>query len=195
MSETASQPENQPKYGVTSSLVLNKFKLVKFGAEADYTEHEVGEDDAKLTTEIYKKFPFQPKDELLAAFDALVPHLMMLCEVVDAHNFDKTTDVLQMKLAESFKVTGIVVKSSGMTLIGRRSLRGGKVLNLTTPFLLWENAEMDVDEGGYEFATTLLYDIDLATSLALQYIEGDYYRKPVNVQLSIDFDNPDPLSE
>lgn len=187
--------DDSPRLGTKSSLVLNKFKLVKFGAEADYTEFEQGDDGETLRVEIIKKFPYQPKDELLAALDTLVPHLMMLCEVIEAAYFDKTTDVLELALCEKFKVTGLVVKTTGVTLIGRRTLRAGKVLNMTTPFLLWESAELTPEEGGYEFANTLLFDIDRVTTLALAYVEGDYHRRAVDPQLSINFDNPDPLTE
>ena len=171
------------------SIVLSKFKLTKFGAEAEYTEYEQVEGGFRMGTEVTKKFPFQPSEELLEAFTTLTPHLLMLTEFVNEHDVEKTTDVMAMELAEHFKVTGIVVKESGVTLIGRRLLRGKKVLNLTTPFLLWEVPD-GVD--GYSFAITYQNDVKQVTDLAIDYITGAGQVRQAS-QMSLGFDvNQEP---
>ena len=168
------------------SVVLTKFKLTKNGVEAEYTEYEQAE-GVNLPTEVTKKIPNQPKDELLAAFDNLIPHLMMMSAYVDETKVDNPNDLLELPLAKMFKVTGLVMKDSGVTLIGRRTLPNKKVLNLVPPFFLWENPE-GID--GYAFSFSFGSAVDLAATLAQEYLSGD--RHNFGAQLSFDFDNPVP---
>ncbi|SOD81085.1 hypothetical protein [Spirosoma fluviale] len=167
-----------------TSVVLAKFKLTKLGVEADYEEYEMFE-GTSLRTDVSKKFPFQPKDELLAAFDMLVPHLLMMCEFVNESTIENPNEILDYSIAENFKVTGLLVKESGVTIIGRRILKGKKVLNLTTPFYPWDTPD---EADGYAFAHGFQMAVSMATEQALAYLEGDYIRQAA--QLSLDFDNP-----
>ena len=159
---------------------LTKFKLNKTGAQAVYTEGE-RHNNATFTTEVDKKFPYQPEDELLSAFDELVPHLVFLCEYADEEKYETTKElILNWKPITQFAITGIVVKESGCMLIGRRTLRGKKVLNLTTPFVLWETSE-GMEE--YSFMQTLKFHMDEAHEQALAYIGGNYKKESAQLDL------------
>ena len=169
---------------------LQKFKLTKLGANAEYSEKEEVDGGVNLETLVTKSYPFQPADELIESFHQLVPHLMMLCEVIQEETVREPGDLLDdFPLSESFLVTGIVVKESGVTLIGRRKLRGGKVLNMTTPFLLWEvNEHMEQ----YRFRNELYKAVTTAENLCLEYIEGGYLKRAAhNTQLELPFGQSD----
>lgn len=168
------------------STTLKKFKLTKLGVEAEFSEWEEVDGGIRLETEVTKKFPFQPAEEIETAFEQLVPHLLMLTEFVNDETVLDPEDVLTLPLAEVFRCTGMVVKSTGVTLIGRRRLRGKKILNITTPFLLWETAE-GMDE--YRFHLTFQKKVQEAELLCLRYIEGDYLKQAAyNTQLEIPFE-------
>lgn len=171
------------------SKVLNKFKLTKLGAEAHYTEYEEVEGGVRLATEVIKTYPFAPNDTLTESFQELVPHLMMLCEIISEDTVADTKDVFELAITERFSVTGLVAKSTGVTLIGRRILRGKKVLNLTTPFLLWE--QQDPTEVPYRYLRSLEAQIDIAVMECLRYTEGEHkHQAAYNAQLEIEFTEP-----
>ena len=80
--------------------------------------------------------------DLLARLAQLVPHLCLLCEQLrETPDFwpDDDTDSLPEHLAP-FTVTGLSSGNGGggVTLIGQRQLAGGKLLNLTSPYVAFD---------------------------------------------------------
>jgi len=165
------------------SITLEKFKLKKDGVEVTYTE-TLNRDGNFFATQTVKVMPFQPLEDLLTAMKKLVPHLMLLCELVpDNLAIDTTAQLAVTSIAQPYTVTGIVVKDSGATIIGRKTLAGKKILNLTTPFYLWDD-----ETSNYGFSHTLMHDITTLSEYCVAYIEGDYIYE--QQQLGIDFDTP-----
>ncbi|GAB2784864.1 hypothetical protein HNQ93_002497 [Hymenobacter luteus] len=81
--------------------------------------------------------------DLQHRFSRLVPHLCLLCE-----QLPETPDFWPQDEAEelpyhfdNFTVTGLSIGHSGggVTLIGRRRLSGNRVLNLTSPYVAYED--------------------------------------------------------
>lgn len=76
--------------------------------------------------------------DLVAAFDAIIPHLPLLCEVTA----EKELLPLGHVDLESFKVTSFSKGGSdehaGVTIVGRKRLKGNRILNLVAPFTKWE---------------------------------------------------------
>ncbi|SDY67993.1 hypothetical protein [Hymenobacter psychrophilus] len=80
--------------------------------------------------------------DLLARLAQLVPHLCLLCEQLrETPDFwpDDDTSPLPDHLAP-FTVTGFTLGGggSGVTLLGQRQLAGGKLLNLTSPYVAFD---------------------------------------------------------
>ncbi|WP_019949032.1 hypothetical protein [Hymenobacter aerophilus] len=81
--------------------------------------------------------------DLLHWFEQLVPHLCLLCEQLsETPDFwpDDETGTLPDHFA-AFTVTGFTLggSGSGVTLIGQRQLAGGKLLNLTSPYVAFDH--------------------------------------------------------
>lgn len=168
-----------------SKLTINKVKLSSYdeslesdnqmtGLEIGYTEELLGEENA---LEFVKEYPnvklrnFLTHDDLIQRFEALRPHMAMLCEYhsdgdVEEDYFEQD----QMMLFDPrlfFKavfVTQVTLtghdENSGVVLTGFRLLRDGSKLNLVTPNLKFEYAE-------YRFIRELSDAVDELTAEAM----------------------------
>src|SRR4051812_41190153 len=114
-----------------TSYNIIKAKLVdRLFVEAEFNEVIQTKDGDEVDTVIdegAKKCRRIAHPDLVAAFDALTPHLPLLCEVLGE---DKLLEADDVKL-ESFTVTGFTIggegEHEGVTLIGRKKLKSGKV--------------------------------------------------------------------
>ncbi|GAB3838680.1 hypothetical protein [Hymenobacter jeollabukensis] len=96
----------------------------------------------------------QVHPDLLHALTRLVPHLCLLTEQLhETPDFWPDEAEELPTLFRSFAVTGFSLSkdSAGITLIGRRELAGGKVLNLTSPHVAFD----DETSGAYSYAGLL----------------------------------------
>ena len=86
----------------------------------------------------------QVHPDLLHAFSRLVPHLCLLTEQL-TESPDYWPDELEELPApfEQFTVTGFSIGRNqvGVTLIGQRTLTGGRVFNLTTPYQFFDDEQ------------------------------------------------------
>ncbi|SHK70770.1 hypothetical protein [Hymenobacter psychrotolerans] len=105
----------------------------------------------------------QVHPDLLHWLAQLVPHLCLLCEqLTETPHYwpDDETGTLPPHF-EPFTLTGFSVGSGGrgVTLIGQRQLAGGKVLNLTSPYV-----SFDDEQPTYAYAGLLETALDAATT-------------------------------
>lgn len=122
--------------------------------------------------------------DLLAAFNRLKVHLVMLCEQPEANLVTHATitefDITQLS---NYVITGYVVggtdEHEGVTIIGQKLLKSGKILNLIAPFTKYE------DE--YDFSSELGQDVQMVDYEVKEYLFGDKFGIK---QESIDFDRP-----
>ncbi|NVO29719.1 hypothetical protein [Hymenobacter lapidiphilus] len=119
-----------------SILRVQKARLKNQQLTCDFTEQR--SDEAPLRTFTLTAQELVHPD-LLTCLAQLVPHLCLLCEQLrETPDFwpDDNTGLLPDHLTP-FTVTGLVLGGggSGVTLIGQRQLAGGKVLNLTSPYV------------------------------------------------------------
>lgn len=129
--------------------------------------------------------------DLAEAFKKLNPHLPLLCEIVVlskeqaeimADSFEDGS-VYQMGIFKKYSCTGFSIggndEHEGITLIGRKSLRNKRVLNLVSPFQKFEAAE---HEEPYEYE----YHLNIAMSRVVEeiklFIDG---KCAINPQLSM----------
>lgn len=139
-----------------------------------------GEEINTTVNEVIEKCRQQVHPDLIAAFDALIPHLPQLCEL-DVHmNLLDPSDFL----LSSFKVTGFSIggndEHEGVTLIGRKNLKTGKVLNLVAPFTKWED-----EHEPYRFAGALYDAIAKCDYEIQQYLFHSKVAPPVQLELNL----------
>lgn len=116
-------------------------------------------------------------DDFHRRFRQLVPHLALMCEEVDdsddlAQAMDKMESLSELsRLSEklrkykvtAFKITG-TGDTEGIVITGQKKLATGKVVNLNTPNLKWE------DE--YEYASELRITVQELRDEVIEYMDG-----------------------
>lgn len=125
--------------------------------------------------------------DLRAAFNALVPHLAILCEQKEADGV-----ILIEKFPEdafsTFDASGYSVGGSdeneGVTIVGKRFLKSNKVLNLVAPFTMYNNENEE-----YQHAFELQQAIDACNYEVEQYLTA---KKWAIVQQELPFDENTP---
>src|SRR5690606_37904426 len=143
------------------------------GLEIGYTEELLGEENA---LEFVKEYPnvklrnFLTHDDLIQRFEALRPHMAMLCEyhiavAVEEDYFESEQQSLfDDRFFKAVFVTQVTLtghdENSGVVLTGFRLLRDGSKLNLVTPNLKFEYAE-------YRFIRELSDAVDELTAEAM----------------------------
>jgi len=135
----------------TSILTITKAKVKNQLLNAEFTEQHHEEASPRAFTMQGTELVHP---DLQHRFACLVPHLCLLCE-----QLPETPDYWPADEAEDlpghfgkFTVTGFSMGrgQAGVTLIGQRELEGGKVLNLTSPYLAFED-----EHGTYAYAGRL----------------------------------------
>ncbi len=127
--------------------------------------------------------------DLVLAFNMLKTHLVVLCEqpesgMVNHANIGGDFDIT---LLDNYVITGIVIggtdEHEGVTIIGQKLLKSGKVLNLIAPFTKYED--------DYIFSSELSTDVSLCTYEVEQYV---FHNKCGIKQQEFDFDAPEESS-
>lgn len=114
-------------------------------------------------------------EDLQAAFDELTPHFALICEEITEQYCRQAINDLRNNVIKNeetdplrkYVVTGFTVgkDSDGVSIIGTKRLNTGKVLNITTPFMKW-------DDEHYPLIHELIEAVDLCKSEVYEYIEG-----------------------
>lgn len=126
--------------------------------------------------------------DLVAAMNRMKIHLVVLTEQPEAIlvNHSSITD-FDLSQLDNYVITGYVIggtdEHTGVTIIGQKLLKSGKVLNLISPFTKYE------DE--YEFSEELGQDVEMATYEVKEYLFNDKYGIK---QQEMDFDAPQDAS-
>ena len=172
---------------------ITKIKLDKEGAGVyvAYTMTHIADKEAMFSEhEVTGKW--KPHVDFTNALNRLNVHLALICEQID----DYPDSEQEKKFLEKFKVTGISIggedEHEGITIVGQRKVRGGRVLNLVTPFQKWENGEFDEDP--YPYTQELLSDFSVLEQEANEYLGG---KRTPSTQMEMDFDEqkPDPQKQ
>ncbi len=131
------------KRGIRSQITVQKAKLKDGCLVASFTE-SLDNEHAGRDFSVTCGDAAHP--DLLAAFRHLVPHFCHLTDQLPGvpvpDLLTEAPDETAQEVLAIFTVTGVVYneKGTGFTLIGTRTLANGHELNLTAPFLLWEEA-------------------------------------------------------
>ena len=168
----------------TAKNTLQKVKIKDGKLEVTYEEYFREEN---YSNTIDKKCAQMIHADFRIALDKLKPHLACICEMPEAEHVKSVGiyDVHDEKL-NSYIITGYTHggsdESAGVTIIGQKLLKSGKVLNLITPFIQF------MDDDAYDFAGELAADIEACDYEAEQYLFAEKWGVK---QLSLDFDVPD----
>ncbi|UYZ60211.1 hypothetical protein [Hymenobacter latericus] len=135
----------------TSVICIQKAKLKNGLLYAEFSEQHEADAPARTFT-MQGTVPVHA--DLQHCFACLVPHLCLLTEqLVESSDYwpEDEAEELPGHFA-GYAVTGFSIgRNGGVTLIGQRELKGGKVLNLTSPYVAYD------DETGpvYDYAGLL----------------------------------------
>jgi CYTH domain-containing protein len=182
-----------------SRITINKVKISNYdetmdaenqmtGLELGYSEELM---DADGGFEFAKEHPnvklrnFLCHNDLIATFEALRPHMALLCEYADVD--DVRGDDLATVDFRKIYVTQITLtghnENAGVVITGFRLLQDGSKLNLNTPNLKFEVSE-------YRYSQELSEALDDLTAEAMRALT-ERRRKVVQAELFDDEDTDD----
>lgn len=125
--------------------------------------------------------------DLMAAFNRLKVHVVVLCEQPEGSfvNYDNISD-FDMERVSNYLISGFTKSGSddqeGVCIIGQKLLKSGKALNITTPFTKYEDDYPYTSELGEDVASCI-YEVE-------QYL---FHGKCGVKQEKINFDNPEEV--
>lgn len=130
----------------------------------------------KQSAKVVKDFEQPAHPDLIKGMEKLIPHFAILCEQV---NTPVQLSDLDGQI-EAFHVRGFHRGSNeeipGVTIVGNKILKSGKVLGLNAPFLRFR--ENPSEEGAYPFQEHLegiLAEVEIEAEL---YVKGKYRPDP-----------------
>lgn len=157
-----------------SSIKIKKVKLAKGRTlEATLTEY-VLVNEISAQNEVVKKCDYLVHNDLLQAFEKLVPHMINICELACEK--------------EEVKITGFTLAEGadgdGVVLVGQKTLSTGKILNLVSPLTEYYG-EYLLGEELSEAIENCLHEVELYLN------EG----KSAIKQTALNFDEDDATAE
>lgn len=111
--------------------------------------------------------------DMKEALNALNVHLMLITEQAKT----KTANTLDSIVVTGFVIGGDDEETKGVTLIGRRTLKGNRVLNLVSPFIKFTDED-------YADITDLAVAVSEAEAEAKEYLKG---KITPDAQMDIEF--------
>jgi hypothetical protein len=171
-------------------IKITKAKIIDgIFLELEYTETDA-DGDSTVSTDYKALCRKRIHEDLRAAFDKLKIHLALLSEIVPddlAAQFmfeDGSIYKDELNIFKSFAVNGIALGGSdehhGVTLIGRKTLRGKRILNLNSPFTKFQEQE---GQENYRFLHNLYSDSMQCVEEVEAYLNGKHAPDP---QLTIE---------
>lgn len=154
-------------------LKIKKLKIGKGNKpEITYDEIVTDEENNVVVNEISLKGGNAIHEDLKNALAKLDFHLAVICEQTEGKSKSvkkggEIVDSVPFIHVTGYSIGGDESDSEGVTLIGRRNLRSGKVLNLVAPFNMFDSELND-----YPHLSDLMFDVELASRETELYIGG-----------------------
>jgi hypothetical protein len=148
---------------------IKKIKMITpFEFKIEYEEVLRDENEKPVILEISKVMRFEAHEDLLNALKNMTIHLSALCEF---HEFLIAKEAPE--LIEKFETTGVSWgghgEYCGVTIVGKKQLKENRVLNLVSPFCMFQN-----ENSFYEFDYELMVDASILHGEILNYLDGKY---------------------
>lgn len=150
-----------------------KDALVEAVFEADFKGINEEGNTVECTDDYSRKCSQMPTADFKAAINRLRIHMVCICEQPEAVNIT-SDNVYEFDTEQlmNYEITGYSIggsdDSAGVTIIGKKLLLGGKVLNLNVPFTKYE------DEDGYEHGAALMGDIEACNAEVEAFLNGKW---------------------
>lgn len=156
-------------------IEILKFKLDKAGTGTVTYRETVESDDGSVINLHTVESGHVVHSDLRKVMDQLAIHIAGITEQAKVTRNTFGQDLVELGAPFSnLKCTGFSIggedETAGVTLIGRRTLKSGKVLNLITPFEMFESDQ----ENSYRFGSELSGTIHTVIQEIHMYIEGKY---------------------
>ncbi len=150
------------------SLKDNRLEAIM---EVDFKGTDPGGNEIETTDEVVRKSSQVIHADLKIALSALKAHLIIICEQPEAGQVDDIYNAAGYAF-DNYEVTGYTIGGSdeneGVTIIGKKLLKTGQVLNLIAPFTKYE------DEDGYKYGNALSQEIMGCDHEVLAYLDGKW---------------------
>lgn len=170
----------------TAKNTIQKVKIKDGKLEVTYDEYFPQEN---YSNTIDKKCAQMIHTDFRQALDKLKLHLVCFCEMPESERI-KSEGIYDFdpEILNSYVITGYThggsEESAGVTIIGQKLLKSGKVLNLISPFIQF------ADSDAYDYAGELAADIEACDYETAEYLFNEKWGVK---QLSLDFDVPDGI--
>lgn len=153
-------------------LKIKKFKIGKENKPEITYDEIVTDDQSNVVINEYTLKGGNPiHEDLKHAVAKLDFHVAMICEQVDPKKAVKAGgeifDSVPGISCTGYSIGGDEADSEGVTLIGKRNLKSGKVLNLVAPFNMFDGELND-----YKHISDLAADVQHCNDEAVLYLEG-----------------------
>lgn len=170
------QNQNETRQVVSVTYDVKKFHYKGFNCvKLEYVHRTTYSDKSKVEMEVSITSQNEPHNDLMQWFkQSLSAHLLDLCEygsyvaaTLDNESFALL--VTQNKIEANGIVYGGSDESAGCTIIGKKTLRENRVLNLVAPFVNYAN-----DQCWYSDAGWLAEQAEALRNEIILYINGKY---------------------
>lgn len=182
-------------------LTIKKIRMKELTLEVEMEEVIERDGRPSITNDIKKKSDLLIHQDMQATFDALIPHMVLICDQKESTDADLIiSDIRAGHFIESiqkdlgprmdpYKVTGISIagdgEHEGVVLIGQKRLKNNMVLNLIAPFTKFFD--------GYKYGDTLSGLVSDCINEAELYLFEGKCAEPDNNQLDL-FEDQEPFS-
>ncbi len=166
-----------------NEFIIKKAKVIDDTfMEIEYTECQP-DGDSTTQHEIKALMRNRVHQDLLLAYEKLKVHMALLCESLDPDNYEEeqfsTGEIYTLLEFEKFKVMSFSIggegDSQGVTISGRRALRGKRILNLNAPFTKFDKLE---GLESYEFLDLMVSDLFGCIEEVKAYLGGKHAPNP-----------------
>lgn len=141
--------------------------------EADFKGIDPEGNPIEETGEYSRQSSQMRTSDFSAAFNRLRIHMVCICEMPEAADVEES-DIYEFDAEEldNYEITGYSIGGSddnaGVTIMGKKLLPNGKVLNLNVPFTKYE------DEEDYKHGAALMGDIEACNAEVEAFLNGKW---------------------
>lgn len=164
-------------------IELKKFKLIGVSdVYIEFTEIIRNEEGNSISTDWVKKSKYEVHEDLLKALKGLLPHMVALCEFTEYILIEQAPEILLKGFDINQVSWGGNGEYSGVTLCGKKELKQNRVLNLVSPFCMF-----DCENPFYDYGFELASKVAILEQEIILYLGGKY---ATSKQIELDFSTP-----
>lgn len=164
-------------------IQIKKFKLIHVSEVViEFSETIRDEEGNAVTVEWLKKSKFEVHEDLLKALKDLLPHMVALCEFCEYILIKEAPELLTKGFDINQVSWGGNGEYAGVTLCGKKELKQNRVLNLVSPFCMFES-----ENPFYDYGYELQSKVAILEHEIVLYLGGKH---APSKQIELDFSTP-----